>query len=282
MLKNVKEYLYPETLNEALDLLKKKGRTARVAGGGLDLVWRDPKNVEYLIDLGKIGLSYIEEDEEEIRIGATTTIGEMENSLVIGKLFKGKLSKILSTVTTPIIRNVITIGGSVARNYSWSDIIAILLTLNAKLVIYTGKEDEMSISDFMKVETERFLDEAIIKGVKIKKFDHLSHFSYIRFTRTGADIPLLNQGVFIRVNEKGEIEEARVVTGARPFGPENMEKVEEFLAGKKLTDETVSKAKQIAVDTVEVKGDFRLSEEYRRHLTGVLIKRNLKVIREEL
>ena len=282
MLKNVKEYLYPESLDEALDLLKKKGKSAKVVGGGLDIVWRSPKGVEYLIDLENLGLSYIEEDEEKIKIGAKTTIGEAQKSLVVGKLFKGKLTEVFSEIATPIIRNVITFGGSVARNYPWSDITAILLTIDASLVIFTGEEKEMTLSEFMRVEIEEFLDEAIIKEVRIKKFDPSYHFSYIRFTRTASDIPLLNEGMLLKFDKEQRVEDAIVVIGARPFGPTRMETVEEFLLGKTLTDEVIGKAKELVMETVKVADDMRISGDYRRELSGVLTKRNLMRIREEI
>jgi len=282
MLKNVKEYLYPESLTEALDLLKKKGKSARVVGGGLDIIWRSPKSVEYLIDLENLGLSYIEEDEEKIKIGAKTTIGEAQKSLVVGKLFKGKLTKVFSEIATPIIRNVISFGGSIARNYPWSDITAILLSLDASLVIFTGEEKEMTLSEFMRVEIREFLDEAIIKEVRIKKFDPSYHFSYIRFTRTAADIPLLDEGMLLKFDKEKKVEDAIVVVGARPFGPIRMEDVEDFLLGKTLTNEVIGKAKELVMDTVKVADDMRISGDYRRELTGVLTKRNLMSIREEI
>jgi carbon-monoxide dehydrogenase medium subunit len=51
---------------------------------------------------------------------------------------------------------------------------------------------------------------------------------------------------------------------------------ENALAGKSLTEENISAAAAVAADGLEVNGDHFASEEYRRHLIGVLTGRALR------
>ena len=80
------EHINPSTLDEALAALGKYGPDARVNAGGTDLVGclRDeiwPDSPKMVINLKSIpGLRYIEEDQGGLRIGAMTTLTEIEQS----------------------------------------------------------------------------------------------------------------------------------------------------------------------------------------------------------
>jgi 4-hydroxybenzoyl-CoA reductase beta subunit len=81
------EYLGPDTLEQALDLLDCHRENAKILGGGTDLLVRMKKGLlspKYLISLKKLGgLSYIKEDNNTIRIGAKTPIADIIASDVI-------------------------------------------------------------------------------------------------------------------------------------------------------------------------------------------------------
>ena len=71
------EYLEPQSLQEAVDFLARLGEDARILAGGQSLIplmklrLARPK---YLIDLNRVaGLSYVEEREGCLMIGALTT-----------------------------------------------------------------------------------------------------------------------------------------------------------------------------------------------------------------
>ncbi len=121
------EHFTPHTLEEAISLLKKYNGKAKLIAGGTVLIPALKKDIypEYpkaLINLKEIpGLSLIEEDEEAIKIGALTKLEEIVRS---GKLEKYPLLKeAASSVGTPQIRNMGTIGGNLCQEvrcwYFW-------------------------------------------------------------------------------------------------------------------------------------------------------------------
>jgi len=277
MLKNVKDWFYPESVEEAYSLIKKYEPKSEVVGGGVDIVWRERNDIEYLIFLEKLNLNYIKIEDSFIKIGATTTLGDLERSIDLKDFLKGSFLSSISKIATPILRNVMTIGGSIARGYGWSDVLTIFITLDSKLKIYNGKYLLISLLDFLeyKKKNEKF----IIVEIEIPNYDSTYYFSYIRFTRTSADIPLINEGVLLKI-ENGLIKKANVFLGGRPNSPINLNKVEEFLIGKELNEENINYAKEL-ID-VPLFDDLRASKEYRFELSKVLTKRNLMMIREAL
>lgn len=277
MLKNVKEWFYPEKVEDAYELLKKYEPKGEIVGGGLDIVWRERNDIECLIFLEKLPLNYIRIENDLIKIGAITTIGKIERCEELKNFLRGSFVNSMSKIATPILRNIMTVGGTIARGYGWSDILTIFMTLKSKIKIYNGDYFSIILEDFIdyKKKNEKF----IIVEIEFPNFDSKYFFSYIRFTRTSADIPLINEGILLKI-DSGVIKEANVLLGGRPSFPVHLKKVEEFLIDKKLNDENINYAKEL-ID-VPLLDDFRASKEYRTELSKVLTKRNLEKIKEEL
>lgn len=72
----IKNYVKAESLEQAYELNQK--RSAKVLGGTLWLKMGN-RNVQTAIDLSNLGLDKIEETEEEFKIGAMTTLRQIEN-----------------------------------------------------------------------------------------------------------------------------------------------------------------------------------------------------------
>lgn len=276
MLKNVKECFYPLTIEECLKLLNDFKEKGDIVGGGVDIVWRERKELEYLIYLDKLNLNYIKEDNNYISIGAANTLDGLEKIDILNGSFRNAIK----SVATPILRNVITIGGTIVRGYSWSDILTIFITLEGKVKVFDGEENILSIDEFLqykKTSKKKF----VLTEIDLPKFDDSYHFSYIRFTRTGNDIPLINEGVLVKLNGK-KVEKVNIILGGRPGFPVHLDEAEKFLLNKELDENTINLSKEIAIKTSEVQNDMRLSMEYRKNLSGVLTKRNLIKIKNDL
>src|ERR1044071_501357 len=135
------EYSAPKTLDEALSLL---AEGAKPLAGGMSLIPMMKLRLaapEHLVDLGRIkDLSYIREQGGELHIGATSTHYEVENS----PLVRGKcplLAETASHIGDVQVRNMGTIGGSVAHADPSADYPAALLALEARLRLVSAKSD---------------------------------------------------------------------------------------------------------------------------------------------
>lgn len=112
------QYLAPQSLFEALSLLKEHEGKVKVLAGGTDLLPSMKQRLftyEYVLDLKRIGgLNKIEEGfDGEVRIGALTTLTALEQSPVIKKYFPG-LSEAADSIAATQIKNMGTMGGNIS------------------------------------------------------------------------------------------------------------------------------------------------------------------------
>ncbi|MGH7185839.1 MAG: FAD binding domain-containing protein, partial [Pseudomonadota bacterium] len=112
------DYHRPKKLSEAAALLAEFGSEARVVAGGHSLIpmmklrLAQPK---HLVDLRKVpGLSGIKEDGGVLAIGAMTTHWQIESSALV-KSKASVLSEVGGIIGDPAVRNLGTIGGSLAH-----------------------------------------------------------------------------------------------------------------------------------------------------------------------
>src|SRR6476620_8621460 len=143
------EYTAPKTLDEALGLL---AEGAKPLAGGMSLIPMMKLRLatpEHLVDLGRIkDLNYIREAGGMLHVGATVTHYEVETS----PLVRAKcplLAETVSHIGDVQVRNMGTIGGSVAHADPSADYPAAMQALEAKIVIRGAKgERSVNAADF--------------------------------------------------------------------------------------------------------------------------------------
>ncbi len=134
----IHEYARPADLETAYALLL-KGKTNRLLGG-CTFLKRTNLKIGTAIDLQDCGLRYILECEDAVRIGAYTTLRDIETNDVILREFGTMLRDVLEHLIGVQLRNQITVGGHVAARFGFSDLIPTLLALNARVRFYHGGE----------------------------------------------------------------------------------------------------------------------------------------------
>jgi carbon-monoxide dehydrogenase medium subunit len=268
-LREVEECLYPQSIQEATIMLQERGDKARIVGGGLHLAVFPNPSIKTLIFLNKLNLNYVKETDSKIIIGAETTISSLAESSVMKKYLKGYVKNILDHIASQLLRNQITIGGSIAQREPYSDITTILMALNANVVFTDGKNDsKVNINSFYKSNFREMLRGIIIREVELEKFDQTHKFGMERFVRNATDIPLLNFAILSKI-ENNIIKESTVIIGSRPGPAEKFVKAEEYLKEKPLKDTIVKEFKTFVSQNADVEGDVRVSKEYRSNIAGV-------------
>src|SRR2546422_1767801 len=131
------DYVRPQTLAKAIQVLSENGDRAKVLAGGQSLI---PElklrlaNPRVLVDInGLPGLAFIEERGDRLRVGALSRHRDFEQS----KLIRGKypiFSDVASVLGDPQVRNLGTIGGALAHADPASDWGTALLALEAELI----------------------------------------------------------------------------------------------------------------------------------------------------
>ncbi len=110
-------YSRPESLEEAVTRLKADEKV-QILAGGTDLMGTlkedsSPAAPNELVSLKKLGLNYIKESGSSLKIGAMTSLTELESSDAVKKY--PVLWQAIHEVASPQIRNIATIGGNICQ-----------------------------------------------------------------------------------------------------------------------------------------------------------------------
>ena len=155
------EYLKPESFDQLQNLITRyENAGIKFFAGGTDLIVQLKQNAnfnfKYLIDLEKLNLNYIEYYKNYLKIGALTTLSNIENNTFLKEnfpIFTSTTSKMASVQ----IRNKATIGGNLCNAAPSADLAPPLLVLDAKLKILSKeKEKVVSIEEFFLVQAEQY------------------------------------------------------------------------------------------------------------------------------
>src|SRR6266699_2718653 len=128
-------YHSPATLDDAVTLLSEEGRT--VIAGGTDLLVnpRYMVGVGEVVDIRKLGLDYISEENGWLHIGAGVTMRSVAKHATVQALADGILARGAAVCGSPNIRNMATLAGNVASALPSADTPPALLALNAQVVL---------------------------------------------------------------------------------------------------------------------------------------------------
>jgi xanthine dehydrogenase small subunit len=206
-------------------------------------------------------------------IGPSVTVSDLKNSSIINEAFPNfeSYSKLISS--TPI-RNMATIGGNFINASPIGDFTIFFLALNAQLVLSDGQtKRELSLRKLYKgykqldKRPEEFIDKI---WFQLPGENALFHFEKVS-KRTHLDIASVNSAISITMNGV-RIANAGVSAGGVAPVPMYLQKTSEFLEGKKISEEIVHEAIEIAQTEISPISDARGTKEYKRLLLGQLIK----------
>lgn len=276
---HVKEFFRPKSLEEALTVLRTGGASTRVLGGGIELVLFTPADVETLIDLSQLSLSYIKEEKNSLTIGATTTMTEVLEAPLMRDYLDGVIVEMLRDVASPLLRNQATMGGTLVSANPWSDVITLFLALDAQVTISDGKTRTLPLAEIYPTRTH--LSGVILTEVVLPKYPSGTYAAVQQFSRTGFDVALLNCACWVQI-EGGICAKARIVVGGTPRLATSIPKAEKALIGAPLTDETMEHVADVVREATETRDDRRASAAYRKELVAVGVKRCLMEIKARL
>ena len=122
-----RQYLRPQTLEEAYTLCQKK---SNVVLGGMLWLKMEQRTVGGVIDLSDLGLDTIEETEEEFRFGAMVTLRQMEQHEGFCAYTQGACADSVKDIVGVQFRNCATIGGSIFGRFGFSDVLTMFQALD--------------------------------------------------------------------------------------------------------------------------------------------------------
>ena len=257
-------YQRAKSLADAGSLLAANAEAKLLAGGQTLIPTLKARLAQpsHVIDLAKVAeLKGIAEKGGVLTIGAMTRHVDVATSAVVRKAIPA-LAHLAGLIGDLQVRNLGTIGGSVANNDPAADYPAAVLALNA--TIKTNKR-EIKADDYFQGMFSTALEEGEIITHLI--FSAPKRAAYEKFAHPASGYAMT--GVFVAETAAG----VRVaVTGAGASGVFRWKEAEAALA----KDFSAKAIAGLQVDAGECIGDLHAPAEYRAHLASVMAKRALE------
>lgn len=276
------QWVEPKTITEALDCLDTHNENIRMISGGTALMQMMKSGVfqpTQLISLRSItGNDDISLRDQHLCIGAMASLSKIEKSDLV-RTQCPTLINVLKRLANVRVRNSARIGGALAHGDPHMDLPPFLSCLDATVQIQS--KDSKRIMPLQNLylgyyETSLAKDELITEILIPIKSNH--HSTYLKCTtRSVDDWPALGIAADIRLNQS-VIEKIRLVVGAACEIPTTLSKTESFLTGKSVNDSLLNEAENIAKTEIKPLSDELGSSEYKLHLTGIYLKRAIKMI----
>jgi carbon-monoxide dehydrogenase medium subunit len=267
------DYAVPSSVDEALSLLAQGGEDAKLLAGGHSLIplmklrFAAPS---MLIDLRNVpGLSGIERQNGEVRIGAMTRHAELQASDL------GIVASAAEQIADQQVRNRGTIGGSLAHGDPASDLPTVLLAMDGS-VTARGANGERSIAAaemFQDYLTTAVAADEVVTDVRLPAMEGYGH-AYLKFARRAEDWAMVGVAALVRGTDT--FEDVRI--GLTHMGPTPLRatQVEQALIGQPIEAGRIRAAAEAAAEGTNPPGDLNATPDYKRHLARVLVRRAIE------
>jgi carbon-monoxide dehydrogenase medium subunit len=264
----IRDFIRPASLQEAREALKSLGNEGMVLAGGTALHFMQDETPVTAVDISRLGLSYIREEEGGYRIGATTRIADIQRH----RAPRWALHEICRRMATHQIRNISTIGGNIARVFPWADLPVVLLAMGAEMAVDDGAESTVGADEFFAEQpAKRFAGGALLTSVKVPALGAGTGFGSVKVVRTAAAFSMATLAAKLVLDGEG-IVSARVAAGSAVPFPRRLPEVEAALVGKEATEAVFAEAAAVAEGAAPWRGKEGMSAEYSKHLAGVALR----------
>jgi carbon-monoxide dehydrogenase medium subunit len=263
------DYARAGSVEEAVELLGRDADAKLLAGGHslIPLLRLRVSRPSLLVDVGRLDdLRYVREDGDRIAIGALTRHAELARDETLAR-HCAPLVQAAARIGDPQVRHRGTIGGSVAHCDPASDLPAVLLMLDAELVMRgPGGERAVPAAAFFAGMFQTALGtQDVLTEIRVPKVAGGLYLKHVRREQDWATVGVAAARV------DGSVHVGLTNMGATPLRARG---VEEALAGGASPAEAAERTGEGTAPTADVSA----SSEYRAHLAQVLVRRALEAL----
>lgn len=255
----IENILFPSSLDEALQTVQNV--PGAVVLGGCGYLRLGSRKIGTAVDISKLGFDQITENSDGLEIGAMVSLRDLETNELTAGFASGALARSAENIVGIQLRKCVTLGGSVAGRYPFSDPIAALLALDAHLQFHGA--GTVSLEEFLSGKGLR----DILVSILLPSEPVIAAFTSVR--KSATDYAVLNCAV--AKSERGY----RVVVGSRPSRAVRSTAAEAFLTDNGLSAASAKEAGRLAAEELQFGDNPRGSAEYRSRICPVLIERAL-------
>ncbi|MBV9457132.1 MAG: xanthine dehydrogenase family protein subunit M [Bradyrhizobium sp.] len=274
------DYFPAPDVDSAVRALASANGDAKLLAGGQSLVPMLNFRLlrpSLLVDINGIpDLSYVREDGDAIRIGATTRHRELKDSSVVAAELP-VLREAMHHVAHLAIRNRGTIGGSLSHADPAAELPMMSLLLDASFEIASskGRRTIRAAEFFVGALTSALEEDDMLVEVHVPKLPVGTGWSFQEIARRSGDFAMACVAVVLTRRDNATRDVRIALTGIAQT-PLRAKGAESILEGKPLTDEGVGAAVAAIRAAVEPNTDLHASADYRRHAIGILADRAIR------
>lgn len=273
-------YEAPQSIDDAIELLREGGDEAKVLAGGqslLPLIKLRFAAPELLVDINNIpGLDYHRTDADgTLRIGALCRHADLERSTVLA-MTQPTMAAAAPMIADPLVRNRGTLVGSLCHADPQGDWASVTMALGGHVVAQgPGGRRQIAVADFVTGPFQNVLapDEIAIEAV-IPAPRGTAGGGYLKLERRVGDFATV--GVAVAVETSGsQVTRAGIALTGVGGSTIGATEAEAALVGKPLTEQSIAEAAELAAAASRPRTDHRGSAEYKRHMVHTFVVRIL-------
>jgi aerobic carbon-monoxide dehydrogenase medium subunit len=269
------DYEVADSAEHAISLLAER-EDAKLLAGGHSLLPAMKLRIARpacLIDIGGLTeLSYVRDAGGQIAIGAVTRHKDVHDAPLLREHCP-IVSFTAGQVGDPQVRHRGTIGGSVSHSDPASDLPAVLVALEAEMIVRgPGGERMIPAVDFCTGVFQTALEEGeMLVEIRVPKLGPSTGWSYVKMARRAQDWATVGVAAVVE-RSNGDISRAAIALTNMGATPVRARAAEEAIANGAGIDE----AANLASEGRNPPSDHAASAEFRRHLATVLTRRALE------
>ncbi len=282
------DYISAASIEEVLAILDERGTRARIVAGATDLQIEIEQGahpeVDTLIDISRIpGLNQITLDEAgSIHLAPMVSHAQCASSkLILEQAFP--LARACWEVGAPQIRNRGTVVGNLITASPANDTITPLMALGAVVTLQTkSRSRKVPLNEFYTgvrksvIEPDEMMTEITFPTLDGK----VQRGSFAKFgLRAAQAIAVVNVAAVLTM-EGENVAHAAITLGAVAPTVIHARLAEDYLLGRRLSEESIGQAAELAVQSARPIDDIRGSARYRKHLVNVMTAKLLRILNE--
>jgi len=272
-------FLSPSSLTEACWMLSSgSGRPVAGCTDVLPQIRQGKISVKRLVDLSRLKeLDFIQSRDGQISIGVLVTYEALRLDPLL-QMAAPSLVQAAASVGCRQTRNRGTLGGNLGNASPAGDSLPPLLAHNAVLVLSGPSGDRrLPLPEFLLGPGKTaLLPGEIIRQVDLESLPNGARSVFLKLgNRQGMAVSIASAAVWLRLDQVGVVQEARIALGAVAPTAIRCPEAEMFLLEKQLDLSSATEAGILAAQACAPIDDVRGSAAYRRHAVQTLVKRGI-------
>jgi carbon-monoxide dehydrogenase medium subunit len=269
------QYHRAKSYLDAVSLLSELGEEAKLLAGGQSLIPLMKLRLSaprHLVDLNFIPqTSYIRRNGT-LRFGAMTRHGEIAASADAAQL--PILRDCAAGIADPQVRNMGTIGGSIAEADPTGDWAPVLLATGATVKTLGVKgERSIDIGEFiLDAYTSALQAAEVVTEIAVPLQPEHSGGAYIALKRCAPVYASASVAVQLAMEDAETCKDVRICLGVLGLTATRVSVAEDVLRGQQVTPQRLASVSAAVMEIAQPQSDMRGSAEYKRHAAGALAR----------